>query len=163
MSFPSNALAVCSANAKSAFPAGLSMGMNPAFFTTGTPNVPALYAATAGYDVIEEVSVSRIRMRSIEQTALLVELIDGAGFELTSPRDPAQRGGSVVFSTPHFEAVHRELAERAIICDFRPDAGLRFGPHFFNTDDELRFAVGQVTEIVETGAYERHLGASARY
>ncbi len=30
-------------------------------FLTGTPNVPALYAATAGYDVIEEVGVDRIR------------------------------------------------------------------------------------------------------
>ena len=28
-------------------------------FLTGTPNVPALYAATAGYDVIEEVGVDR--------------------------------------------------------------------------------------------------------
>ena len=28
-------------------------------FLTGTPNVPALYAATAGYDVIEEVGVER--------------------------------------------------------------------------------------------------------
>src|SRR5213079_3736618 len=32
-------------------------------FLTGTPNVPALYAATAGYDVIEEVGVPRIRER----------------------------------------------------------------------------------------------------
>src|SRR5204862_8076135 len=33
-------------------------------FLTGTPNVPALYAATAGYDVIEEIGVERIRARS---------------------------------------------------------------------------------------------------
>ena len=30
-------------------------------FLTGTPNVPALFAATAGYDVIEEVGVDAIR------------------------------------------------------------------------------------------------------
>src|SRR5204863_799195 len=39
-------------------------------FPTGTPNVPALYAATAGYDMIEEVGVRRIRERSVEQTTL---------------------------------------------------------------------------------------------
>ena len=33
-------------------------------FLTGTPNVPALYAATAGYDIVEEVGVERIRERS---------------------------------------------------------------------------------------------------
>jgi hypothetical protein len=34
-----------------------------------------------------------------------------------------------------------------VICDWRPDVGLRFGPHFFNTDDELRFAVEQIVEL----------------
>ena len=54
-------------------------------FLTGTPNVPALYAATAGYDVIEEIGVERIRERSLEQTALLVELLDEAGFPAGGP------------------------------------------------------------------------------
>src|SRR5207248_9218935 len=132
-------------------------------FLTGTPNVPALYAATAGYDLIEEIGVDRIRDNSVRQTQLLIELLDEAGFEVGSPRDPARRGGTVTVRTPEFEAVHTELAERQILCDFRPDAGLRLGPHYSNTDDELRFAVAQIAEIVETGAYERHLGAAARF
>ncbi len=65
--------------------------------------------------------------------------------------------------TPAYEAVHKELGERGIICDFRPDAGIRLGPHFYNTDDELRFTVEQLVQIVESGAYERHLGAVARF
>ena len=65
--------------------------------------------------------------------------------------------------TPEFEAVHKELSQRQILCDFRPDAGLRLGPHYYNTDDELHFTVAQIAEIVETGAYERHLGATARF
>src|SRR4051812_16347046 len=125
-------------------------------FLTGTPNVPALYATTPAYELIEEVGVERIRERSMLQTALLVELLEGAGFEVLSPRDPDRRGGTVVVRTPEAEAVHRELDAREIICDFRPDAGIRLGPHFFNTDDELRFAAAQIAEIVETGAYERH-------
>jgi len=132
-------------------------------FLTGTPNVPALYAATAGYDLIEEIGVDRIRGRSVAQTQLLIDLLDEAGFEVGSPRDPERRGGTVTVSTPEFAAVHQELAERQILCDFRPDAGLRLGPHYYNTDDELRFTVEQITEIVETRAYERHLGAAARF
>jgi kynureninase len=132
-------------------------------FLTGTPNVPALYAATPGYDLIEELGVQRIRENSIRQTQLLIDLLDAAGFEVGSPRDSARRGGTVTARTPEFEAVHRELAERQILCDFRPDAGLRLGPHYYNTDDELRFTVTQIAEIVETGAYERHLGATARF
>jgi len=131
-------------------------------FLTGTPNVPALYAATAGYKIIEEIGVERIRERSRAQTALLVELLEGAGFDVVSPREPDRRGGSVVVRTPEVEAVHRELDARDIICDFRPEVGVRFGGHFFNTDDELRFAADQVAEIVESGAYERHLDAAGR-
>jgi kynureninase len=132
-------------------------------FLTGTPNVPALYAATPGYDLIEEIGVNRIRESSVRHTELLIELLEAAGFEVGSPRESARRGGTVTVRVPQFEAVHRELAERQIICDFRPDAGLRLGPHFFNTEDELRFAVSEITEILGSRAYERHLGAAAGF
>ena len=56
-------------------------------FLTGTPNVPALYAATPGYDLIEEIGVERIRENSIRQTQLLIDLCDEAGFEVGSPRE----------------------------------------------------------------------------
>ncbi|MEP6909369.1 MAG: aminotransferase class V-fold PLP-dependent enzyme [Actinomycetota bacterium] len=121
-------------------------------FLTGTPNVPALYAATAGYDIVEEAGIERIRANSIRQTALLVGLLDEAGFEVVSPREPERRGGSVVVRTPDFQAVHAELDARAILCDFRPDVGLRFGPHFFNTDEEIELAVSAMKEIVGRGA-----------
>jgi kynureninase len=132
-------------------------------FLTGTPNVPALYAASAGYELIDEVGVERIRERSMHQTALLAELLEATGFEVLSPRDPARRGGTVVVRTPEAEAVYRELGAREIICDFRPDAGIRLGPHFFSTDEELRYAAAQIAEIVESGAFERHLREPVPY
>jgi kynureninase len=116
-------------------------------FLTGTPNVPALYAATAGYDVIEEVGIDRIRERSVEQTTLLIELLEEAGFPVGSPSDPARRGGTVVVRPPEAERVDAELGARGILCDHRPDVGLRLGPHFFNTDDELRHTVEQIAEL----------------
>jgi kynureninase len=132
-------------------------------FLTGTPNVPALYAATAGYDVIEEVGVEAIRERSLVLTDLLIRLADEAGFEVTSQRDQARRGASVTIRVPGFEGVHKELSERQILCDFRPDVGLRLGPHFFNSEDELEHAIGTIGEILASGAHERHLGAAARF
>ena len=155
-------------------------------FLTGTPNVPALYAATAGYDVIEEVGVPRIRERSLALTSLLIELLDERGLGVVSPREPGRRGGTVLVDTPDHAAVHRELGERGIICDFRPDGleapaaeqpapgrrdrgafggpgGIRLGPHFFNTEDEIRHTVEQLADIVDSGAFERHAGAAARF
>jgi kynureninase len=134
-------------------------------FLTGTPNVPALYAATAGYDVIEEVGVPRIRERSLALTQLLIDLCDGAGLEVVSPREPDRRGGTVTVSTPDHAACHAELGERGIVCDFRPDpmGGVRLGPHFFNTEDEVRHAISTLADIVATGAYEQHAGAPSLF
>jgi kynureninase len=146
-----------------AFETEMEPAPGAARFLTGTPVVAANYAASAGYEIIREIGVERIRENSMRQTALLVELVDEAGFELTSPRDPKIRGGSVVFRVPDFQAVHAELAAREIICDYRPDAGLRFGPHFFTTDDEIRFAVAQVSQIIESGAHIARLGATAGF
>jgi kynureninase len=146
-----------------AFEEELRYASGAARFLTGTPNVPAHYAATAGYDLLEEVGVARIRENSLRQTDLLIGLADSAGFEVRSPREPGRRGGTVTVHVPDFPAVHRELAERQVICDFRPEAGLRLGPHFFTSDDELHYAIDQIADIVESGAYRRHLGAVATH
>jgi kynureninase len=134
-------------------------------FLTGTPNVPALYAATAGYDVIEEVGVTRIRERSLALTELLIGHCDEQGLEVVSPREPERRGGTVTVSTPDHAAVHKALGERNIICDFRPDplGGIRLGPHFFNTEEEVRGAVDDLAEIVARGLYEIDPESAARF
>jgi kynureninase len=146
-----------------AFEEEMEYAAGAARFLTGTPNVPAHYAATAGYDLIEEIGVARIRENSLRQTQLLIELADDAGFEVRSPREAARRGGTVTVAVPDFPAVHRELTERQILCDFRPDAGIRLGPHYFTTDEELRFAIAQIEEILATGAHEQYVGAVARH
>ena len=87
----------------SAFEPELRYAPGVARFLTGTPNVPALYAATAGYDLVEEVGVERIRANSLVQTDLLIRLADEAGFEVRSPRDPARRGGTVTVHVPDNE------------------------------------------------------------
>jgi kynureninase len=132
-------------------------------FLTGTPNVAAHLAGTAGYDLIEEIGVDRIRSNSLRQTQLLIDLADAVGFEVRSPRPADRRGGTVTVHVPEFPAVHRELADRQVLCDFRPDAGIRLGPHFFTSDDELRFAIDQIGDILATGAHERHAGVVAHH
>jgi len=146
-----------------AFEPELRYAAGVARFLTGTPNVPALYAGTAGYALVEEVGVDRIRANSLRQTELLIRLADEAGFEVRSPRDPARRGGAVIVCVPDFEAVHGELAARGILCDFRPGAGIRLGPHFFNSDEELEYAISTIGEILESGAHLHRVGAAARF
>ena len=146
-----------------AFEEEMRYAAGAARFLTGTPNVPALYAATAGYDLIEEVGVERIRANSLRQTDLLIRLAETAGFGIASPRPAERRGGTVTVHVDAFPAVHEELSQRQILCDFRPGAGIRIGPHYFTSDAELEHVINQISEIVETGAHERHAGAVARH
>jgi kynureninase len=146
-----------------AFEEEMRYAAGAARFLTGTPNVPALYAATAGYDLIEEIGIERIRANSLRQTDLLIRLAEASGFGIASPIAPERRGGTVTVHVDEFPAVHKELAERQILCDFRPGAGIRIGPHYYTSDAELEHVIDQICEIVETGAYEQHLGAVAQH
>lgn len=146
-----------------AFEEELERASGVARFLTGTPNPAAHFAATAGYDLVEEIGIDRIRESSLRHTDLLVEHADRVGLEVLSPRDPVRRGGAVIVGAPEAGSVYAELEERGILCDFRPGAGIRIGPHFFTSDDEIRFAVEQIADILETGAFTRHAGAVARH
>jgi kynureninase len=146
-----------------AFEPELEYAEGIARFLTGTPNVPALYAATTGYDLIEEIGVDRIRANSLRQTDLLIREAEARGFEIRSPRAPDRRGGTVTVHVDDFEAVHRELSERQVLCDFRPDAGIRLGPHYYNTDEDVVGALDEIADILATRAHERWLGATARF
>ncbi len=116
-------------------------------FLNGTPNVPALYAAQSGYEIIHEIGVEAIRAKSIRQTAMLIELADEAGIPIRTQRNPAERGGVVTLDVPNGAEVTRELIRREVLVDYRPGAGIRLSPHFYNTDEELQRALREIREI----------------
>jgi kynureninase len=120
-------------------------------FLNGTPNVPAMYSAQSGYEIVNQIGVPAIRAKSVRQTSLLIDLADEAGFSIHTCRNPEQRGGVVVLDVPDGYQVTQELARRQILVDYRPQAGIRVAPHFYTTDDELRHTVSEIRSIVSAG------------
>ena len=131
-------------------------------FYTGTPNVPSLCSGIEGVRVLAEVGMDVVRERSRHLTALLVEEAQKGGFALRSPAAGEERGGHVALDVPHGYAVCQVLAAEDIVVDFRPDAGLRIAPHFYNTEAEVRSAVERVREILDNQEYERFEGQERR-
>lgn len=103
----------------------------------GTPGIPSLYAAREGYRAVAEVGPARIRATSEVLTA---HLVDGAlrrGIAVRTPLEPAARAGTVTLDLgAGTAAAASRLIGGGIIVDHRPGAGIRVGPHFFNTVEE---------------------------
>lgn len=120
---------------------------------TGTPAIPALFAATAGPELVLRAGIGAIRAKSIHQTEWLIAAADERGYRVHAPRDSARRGGTVAFDVPHGHEVAQYLLSRDIIVDYRVGAGIRVGPHFYTGDDELEACIGAIDECISTGAW----------
>ncbi|HEX5719514.1 MAG TPA: aminotransferase class V-fold PLP-dependent enzyme, partial [Thermoanaerobaculia bacterium] len=116
-------------------------------FLTGTPNIPALYSCRSGYKIVAGVGAQRIRERSLALTNHLIQAAEEAGFEVRTPRDPKHRGGTVSIWHEDAERLCHELIAREIICDYRPRAGIRLSPHFYNTEAELDHAIATLRQL----------------
>jgi kynureninase len=119
----------------------------PERFQSGTPNVPSLYSARAGYEIVGEIGVPTIREKSLRLTRRIMDLATSAGFRVNTPCDDEERGGSVIIDAPGGKATADELIRREVIVDYRPGAGIRVAPHFYNTVEEIEHAMEVLTGI----------------
>ena len=106
-------------------------------FAHGTPPVPALVGAGASYEVIKSIGIDLIRARSLHLTQYLIDSASERGLTVNSETRPERRGASVVLKVPDEAGMEERLAAEKIIVDSRPGAGVRVGPHVFNTLEEL--------------------------
>lgn len=131
-------------------PGEIRYAANPERFQSGTPNVPSLYSARAGYEIVREIGVPAIREKSLRLTRQLMDGAKSAGFRINTPDGDHERGGAVIVDVPNGKAVADELIRREVIVDYRPGAGVRMAPHFYNTAEEIEHAMTTLTDIVHT-------------
>lgn len=121
----------------------------------GTPVIPALYAATEGPKILRRAGIAAIREKSVRLTSRLIELADGRGYTVNTPRKATERGGTVTIDVPHGYEVTQHLLSRDILVDYRVGAGIRIAPHFFTREEELEAAVHEIDAALESGSWQR--------
>jgi len=146
-----------------AFENELRYAPNITRYLHGSPAIPALYAAQSGYRIINEIGVAAIRAKNVRQTNRLIEIAEEAGFQVTSPKDASQRGGTITVAHEDAAAITKELVRREFIVDFRPGAGIRISPHFYTTDDELELVINEMKKIRDTRSYAEEEAAGAAF
>jgi kynureninase len=138
----------------------------PRRLLNGTPAVAALLAATAGYETLLEVGVDNVRRHSLALTERLRADLAARGFASPSPTNPEQRGGTLTVALMEDEngpAFVKALAERQILVDYRPGAGLRVSPHFYTLPEELARFAEVLSELRERRSWTKHVESLASY
>lgn len=118
-------------------------------YAGGTPNPAACYAAMTGLEIINDLGVENIRARSIELTDHAMHLAHETRLKLNSPDAPERRGGHITVDFPRSAAACDELIRRGYLVDYRPNAGIRIAPHFYNTHDEVTAIFSEIRGIID--------------
>jgi selenocysteine lyase/cysteine desulfurase len=104
-------------------------------FELGLPNLPGVFAARAGIDLLLEVGIDRLHAHA---EALASRCIDGLlerDADVVTPRDPAQRAGVVVARHPELQRLFGVCRERGV--DIGAIGGIRVDPAGFNTAADI--------------------------
>lgn len=117
-------------------------------FLNGTPHISAFYAARPGLEIIHQVGVERIRARSLALTGRLIAQAQERGWRVHTPETENERGSTVTLDVPRGPEVSRELRRREVLVDYRPGAGIRVAPHFYNTEEEVDRVVAEIAAIL---------------
>jgi kynureninase len=102
-----------------------------------------------GLDVIEAVGVPEISAESQRRTQWMIDFAAERGWTINTPVNKNQRGGSVMIGVENASSMVERLAEQKVFVDWRPEAGLRMSPHFFNTDEEMEEALNILAGLME--------------
>jgi kynureninase len=116
-------------------------------YMSGTPPVPAHYVARAAYGNLLEVGIDKIRAHNMALCQIVIDRARAAGLEIHSPIDHEQRTGFVAVDFAGSEAASKQLIEERYKHDYRPGCGLRIGPHFYNTEEEVHRMMDRVVKL----------------
>ena len=138
-----------------AFEQEMDYTTGPFRWLNGTPNIPTLYIATEGPEIIKQATIPAIREKSLRQTSYLISLAESQGYPIHAPKDPARRGGTVAFDIPHAYEVAQDLIAQQILVDYRVGAGIRISPHFYTTDAELDHCVNAISTSLTSNSWQQ--------
>ncbi len=112
-------------------------------FELGTPALHMVHSALGGQEIIDEVTVPRIRERNQYLTELLIEKVKAAGFSIRGAARREERSAIVMIGVEDPAGAVDYLAERGIIVDYRP-GHVRVSPHFYNIESEIDLVVDEL-------------------
>ncbi len=128
-------------------PAPIRYAEGPWRFVSGTPSVSAYYVARNAYKNLLEIGVERIRAHNLGLCRIIIDRAQAAGLTLHSPTEDARRAGFVAVDFEGSQAASKVLIEERFKLDWRPNCGLRIGPHFYSTEAEVEAMMDRIVAL----------------
>ena len=112
-------------------------------FELGTPALHMVHSALGGQEIIDEVTVPRIRERNEYLAERLLDRARSEGFTIRCAPHPGDRSAIVMIALDDPKAAVDHLASRGIIIDHRP-GHVRVSPHFYNIEAEIELVIQEL-------------------
>ena len=141
-----------------AFEQGYRPGEGIERMRVGTPPVLQMAALDAALDIWDEVDMTKLRRRSLDLTALMIDEVEThcPGLRLATPRDGAARGSQVSFRSEHGYAIMQALIDLGVVGDFRAPDILRFGiTPLYIGEAEIHEAVEVLARILRGALWDQ--------
>ncbi|MGQ0816179.1 MAG: aminotransferase class V-fold PLP-dependent enzyme [Gemmatimonadota bacterium] len=114
-------------------------------FELGTPALHMVHSALGGQEIIDEVTLPRIRERNQQLTEMVIDSAERDGFRIRAARARDERSAIVMIATNDAGAAVGHLAQRGIIIDARP-GHVRISPHFYNLESEIELVMTELKQ-----------------
>jgi selenocysteine lyase/cysteine desulfurase len=106
-------------------------------FQSGSPPVPAVYAALAAVRLLRGVGLDAVRDHIGTLVDATVAGMRARGLDVMTPDEPGCRGPLVMVRCRDVRRLLSRLAERGVLCSSR-DGALRASFHFYNSEEDVR-------------------------
>lgn len=120
-------------------------------FDTGTPPVLNAYAARAGLEIVNEVTVPKIKDRIDMLSAYSLNGVLQRGLQTISPLDVSKKGSTTAIvcgDKIDSHTMEKLLRQKNVIGSGRGDV-IRLAPHFYSKPQEIDYALDCVKNILE--------------
>jgi selenocysteine lyase/cysteine desulfurase len=109
-------------------------------FVPGNPSFISLYVLENALDQLLKVGMPAIEAHVLNLSGQVWAGLDQAGWQVMTPREPAQRAGNICFLAPNVGAVTTGLAERGVLVwgSYGGVGGrIRVSTHLYNTEADV--------------------------
>lgn len=112
-------------------------------FESGTPNISAAYACTAGVELLLSYGLEAVHAQIENLTARIAAGVAQRGWQLVTPAAPKQHGAMMAIASTDAPALVQALADDGIVVSER-DGNVRVSPHFYNNEDDIDALFGSL-------------------